>query len=67
MDNNNQSVLIDVGSGVSIISGLLRISSWKTSTRPKNPRSGTFGFNSQTSSLEYFNGSFWLEAVMKKS
>jgi len=66
MQNNSQSILIDVGQGLSLLSGLLQVSSWNTTTRPKKPRRGTFGFNSQTSSLEYFNGKYWLEASMSR-
>jgi len=66
MENTNQSILIDVGQGLSLLSGLLRITSWNTTTRPKKPRRGIFGFNSQTNSLEYFNGKYWLEASMNR-
>lgn len=46
--------------------GLPRISSWDTRGRPKKAKEGTFGFNSQTASLEYFNGSHWMEARLSE-
>ncbi len=66
MPSHNPSILIDVGQGISLLTGLLRLNYWVTPNRPKNPRRGTFGFNSQTNSLEYFNGKYWLEASMRK-
>jgi hypothetical protein len=63
---NNSTILMDIGQGLSLMLGLPRINSWETSDRPKNAKRGTFGFNSQTNSLEYFNGSDWYSAVMRK-
>ena len=57
---------MDIGQGLSLMLGLPRLNSWDTNQRPKNARRGTFGFNSQTNSLEYFNGSYWLAATMTK-
>ncbi len=58
-------LLIDIGQGLSLMIGLPTIASWKTSKRPKDPKTGTFGFNSQTNSLEYWDGSVWLTTPMK--
>ncbi len=66
MDKNSQ-ILVDIGQGLSIVAGLLTISSWNTAGRPKNAKRGTFGFNSQTSSLEYWDGTDWLAAPMEKA
>lgn len=63
---NNSAILMDIGQGLSLMLGLPRIDSWETSGRPKNAKSGTFGFNSKTSSLEYFDGSDWYTAKMSK-
>ena len=65
-NNTNSSLLMDIGPGLSIMVGLPRLTSWKTKARPKKAKRGTFGFNSQTNSLEYFNGSYWLAASMSK-
>lgn len=60
----NSQFLINIGQGLSIMVGLPRINSWNTKSRPKKPKMGTFGFNSQTQSLEYFDGTSWLAAAM---
>jgi hypothetical protein len=59
-------LLIELGEGLSLMVGLPRIATWKTPSRPKKPRRGMVGFNSQTKSLEYFNGSDWFAASMGK-
>lgn len=64
MTNKKHPLLIDIGQGLSLMMGMPTIDSWKTAERPKNPKAGTFGFNLQTSSLEYWNGSNWLSAFM---
>jgi hypothetical protein len=63
---NNPSLLMDIGQGLSLMLGLPRLTSWNTRGRPKEAKRGTFGFNSQTNSLEYFNGSYWLAAPVGK-
>lgn len=63
----NQPILIDIGQGLSLSIGLPTIATWKTSERPKNPRRGTLGFNTDTKSLEYHDGSDWLVAPMEVS
>lgn len=62
--DNRTSIIMDLGQGFSLALGLPAINSWETKDRPKNPKRGSFGFNSQTNSLEYYNGIFWLEAGM---
>ncbi len=59
-------LLIDIGQGLSLMVGVPKIASWKTKGRPKNPKNGTFGFNTETGNLEYWNGSDWLAAPMSK-
>lgn len=63
----NQPILIDIGQGLSLSIGLPTIATWTTSERPKNPRRGTLGFNIDTKSLEYNDGSDWLVAQMDNS
>jgi hypothetical protein len=43
-----------------------RIPSWNNLGRPKKVKAGTFGFNFQTTTLEYWNGIKWLILPMKK-
>jgi hypothetical protein len=61
------SLLMDIGQGMSLMLGLPRINSWKTKNRPKNTKRGSFGFNSQTNSLEYYDGADWFTAQMGKA
>jgi len=62
----NTLLSMDIGQGLSIMLGLPKINYWNTSSRPKEAKKGTVGYNSQTNSLEYFNGSYWLAAQMSK-
>ncbi|MBN1169177.1 hypothetical protein JXA63_04785 [Candidatus Woesebacteria bacterium] len=64
--SNNSAILMDIGQGLSLMLGLPSINSWDTPSRPKRAKSGTFGFNSETSSLEYFDGKDWFYAKMRK-
>lgn len=57
-------LLVDIGHGLSIMTGLPVISSWDTNGRPKKPKKGTLGFNNETNSLEYWDGETWLSALM---
>ena len=57
-------LLVDIGQGLSIITGIPTIASWNTADRPKKAKKGTFGFNSQTNNLEYWDGSAWLAAPL---
>lgn len=65
--DKNQPLLIDIGNGLSLMVGLPRIATWKSTERPERARRGTFGFNTQTSSLEYFDGKDWLSAELKQA
>ena len=60
-------VFIDLGQGLSMMVGLPRIASWKSTGRPKNAKKGTIGFNTQTSSLEFWDGAAWWTATMDES
>jgi len=62
----SSQLLIELGEGLSLMVGLPRIASWKSSSRPKKPGRGIIGFNSQTKNLEYYNGSDWFVASMSK-
>jgi len=60
-----QPTYIEIGKGLYKMIGLPAIASWDNKNRPKKVRAGTLGFNSQTNSLEYWDGSSWLEAPME--
>ena len=60
----NSPLFINIGQGMSLMLGLPAIATWDTDTRPKNAKKGTIGFNTQTNSLEYWDGSFWYSAAM---
>jgi hypothetical protein len=64
---NSQPLLVDIGEGLSLMIGLPTVVSWDTSSRPKKAKMGTFGFNTQTNNLEYWNGSYWMAAMMGKT
>lgn len=63
----NSQLLVDIGQGMSLAIGLPTLASWNVSSRPKNAKRGTFGFNMETHSLEYFNGEVWFRAPMNPS
>jgi hypothetical protein len=65
--NNSSSILLDIGQGLSVILGLPKLTSWNTEDRPQGAKRGTFGFNSQTNSLEYYDGADWFAAPMQKA
>ena len=58
-------IFIDVGQGLSLPIGQSTISYWVTTSRPKKPMKGTFGLNTQTNSLEFWNGNIWLTAPLE--
>jgi hypothetical protein len=60
----NAPLLVDIGQGLSMMIGLPTITTWDTKGRPKSPRRGTFGFNFETNSLEYWDGIQWFGALM---
>lgn len=64
--SKNHPLLIDIGHGLSLAVGLTLIASWTTNKRPIRAKRGTFGFNTETSNLEYWDGSNWLAASMKE-
>lgn len=57
-------LFIEIGQGLAMMVGLPTIGTWKSVKRPKNAKPGTLGFNTQTNSLEYWDGENWLEAKM---
>lgn len=63
----NQSILIDIGQGLSMMVGFPTISTWKSKQRPKEAKRGTFGFNLDTKNLEYYDGKDWLAAEMQEN
>ena len=60
----NSPFFINIGQDLFMMVGLPKIASWDTASRPKNPKRGMFGFNSETSNLEYWDGSAWFAAAM---
>lgn len=64
--STNPPIMIDIGQGLSLMIGLPTIASWETRKRPKNPKKGTFGLNTQTNSLEYWDGAGWLVTPMSE-
>jgi hypothetical protein len=67
MDNSANNIYVDIGPGLSMMVGLPRLTSWDIKNRPKKAKRGTFGFNSETYSLEYFNGDHWFTAPMSRA
>ncbi|OGM58492.1 hypothetical protein A3A75_00805 [Candidatus Woesebacteria bacterium RIFCSPLOWO2_01_FULL_39_10] len=65
--SKNSQLLVDLGQGLSMMIGLPRIASWDNQSRPKKPKKGMFGFNLKSNSLEFFNGSYWLEAPLSEN
>lgn len=63
----NKQLLIDIGNNLYMPIGLPTISTWKSNKRPKKPGVGTFGYNTQTNSLEFFDGSDWFEGGMNEA
>jgi len=63
----NKQLLIDIGDNLYIPVGLPTISSWNSKKRPKRPGAGTFGYNTQTNTLEYFDGSNWYGGSMGRA
>jgi len=59
-----KQLLIDIGGDLYLMPGMPTIASWDDKTRPQNPKAGTFGFNTQTNNLEYFDGSDWYGGSM---
>ncbi|OGM77446.1 hypothetical protein A2394_02395 [Candidatus Woesebacteria bacterium RIFOXYB1_FULL_42_36] len=57
-------VLVEIGQGLSLMVGLPTIASWNSQKRPQKAKRGTFGFNTQTKSLEYWDGSGWYTAKL---
>jgi hypothetical protein len=60
----NNPFMYEVGGGLSIMLGLPTIPSWKMRDRPKKPKTGSIGFNTQTNNLEYWDGKNWFGASM---
>ena len=60
----NSPLIVNIGQGLSMMIGLPLLNTWETASRPKNPQKGTFGFNTQTYSLEYWDGSAWYQSQM---
>jgi len=64
---SSKPLLVEIGQGLSIMLGLPSIPSWNIRNRPKNPKQGTFGFNTETNSLEFWDGENWFTASLGKA
>jgi len=64
---NRSSFVLDIGKGISIALGTPKISTWDFRTRPKKVNSGVIGLNTQTNTIELFDGKKWLVAFMEES
>lgn len=60
----NSPIFVEIGQGFSVMVGLPTIGDWVTLGRPKKIKRGTIGFNVETNSLEYWDGSSWFSAPM---
>lgn len=65
--SKNSPLFINIGPGLSMMIGLPTITTWDSANRPKNPQKGTFGFNFQTNTLEYWDGNNWFTADMNEN
>lgn len=64
MAKNPSPIFVNIGQGLSMMVGLPTLTTWETATRPKHPKKGTFGFNTQTYTLEYWDGNAWYGCQM---
>lgn len=62
----NQPFSVNLGQGLSLMIGLPTIMNWENKSRPQSTKVGTLGFNTQTNSLEYWDGTDWYAAKMGK-
>jgi hypothetical protein len=63
---NNFPLYVDLGQDLSMLIGVPTISTWVTEKRPTRVKRGTIGFNTETQTLEYWDGSAWYGATMVK-
>ena len=59
-----QPIFKRIGQDMYLQTGLPTIISWDNKTRPKKARVGTLGFNVQTNSIEYYDGTYWVAAEL---
>ena len=57
-------LFIDIGPGLSMMVGSPKIFTWDAKGRPKQPKKGMLGFNTDTNALEYWDGTSWWSAKM---
>ena len=62
--NANGSYYLDIGSKLSIMLGGPAMPSWNTVGRPATPKSFAYGFNTDTSKLELWNGVSWVGVLL---
>ena len=64
--HKNSPLFLNIAPNLFIMLGLPKAPTWRNADRPRKPKKGLIGFNSQTSSLEYWSGSYWFAAAMTK-
>jgi hypothetical protein len=57
---SNAELYLDIGSGLSMRLGGPRIPMWNTSGRPAAPLDGIYGLNTDTNTIEAWNGTTWV-------
>jgi hypothetical protein len=60
----NSNLYLSLGSGLSMMLGLPRLSNWNILGRPSSPLPYTVGFNTDTSKLEMWNGTAWVGTLL---
>lgn len=56
----NAELYLDIGSGLSMRLGGPRMPMWNTAGRPAAPLDGIYGLNTDTNTIEAWNGSSWV-------
>ena len=62
--SKNGSYYLEVDEGLAVMVGMPMLPNWNTSGRPLTPKSYMYGFNSDTSKLEMWNGSAWVGTLL---
>ena len=60
----NANLYLGIGSNLSIELGLPRLPNWNTAGRPSPAKNFVYGFNTDTSTLEMWNGAAWVGTLL---
>jgi hypothetical protein len=63
----NNEIIIPNGHTLNVSGGSMKMSAWSNTTRPPLPQTGYFGVNTDTGSVEFYNGSEWTNVGGGKS